>query len=83
MPCGGAVTTGTAQTRHLSGRRAAVTKGGRPRPEPHERPELGYRPIRLRGFLRRPRLGAGEPAPQDLVLGLQSLDRGFENAHER
>ena len=63
--------------------RAAVTKGGRPRPEPRERRKLGDRPVRLRGFSRRPPLGGGEPAPQDLVLGLQGLDGGFEDAHKR
>ena len=63
--------------------RATVTKGGRPRPEPHERPELGDRPVRLRGLLRRPRLGCGQPAPQHFVLGLEDLDGGSEDTQKR
>ena len=28
------------------------------------------------------RLGVGEPAPQERVLGLQGLDMGFEDEHK-
>ena len=38
---------------------------------------------RLRGFSRRPRLGGGELALQDLVLGLQGLDIGLEDMQKR
>jgi hypothetical protein len=33
--------------------------------------------------LRRPRLGGGQPAFQDLVLGLQDLDGGFKDVQTR
>ena len=33
--------------------------------------------------LRRPRLGGGQPALQDLVLGLQDLDGGFKDIQTR
>jgi hypothetical protein len=56
--------------------RAAIAKGARLRSEPHDGRELGDRPFRLCGLSRPPRLGDGEPAPQDLVLGLQGLDGG-------
>jgi hypothetical protein len=58
-------------------------KGGHPDPEPREGRKLGDRPLRLRSFLRRQHLGGGEPARQDLVLGLQGLDVCFEDAHKR
>ena len=41
--------------------RAAIAKGGRPRPEPHDGRKLGDRPFRLCGLSRSPRLGDGEP----------------------
>ena len=63
--------------------RTAIAKGDRLRPDPREGRKLGDRPVCLRGFLRRPRLGGGEPAPQDFVLGLQGLDVGFEDSHKR
>ena len=63
--------------------RAAVAKSGRTRPDSYKGRKLGDRPFRLGGFLRRPRLGGGEPASQDLVLGLEGFDMGFEDADER
>jgi hypothetical protein len=62
--------------------RAAIAKGGHPRPDPRERRKLRDRPFRLLGLLRRARLGGGEPAPQNRVLGLQGLDVGFEDTHK-
>ena len=50
---------------------------GRPRREPFcESRKLDDRPFRTR-------LGGGEPAVQDLVLGLQGLDVGFEDVQKR
>jgi hypothetical protein len=51
---------------------------GRLRSEP-----FGDRLFRLRGFSRRPRLGVGKPALQDLVLGLQGFNVGFEDVQKR
>ena len=48
-----------------------------------ERRKLSDRPVRLRGLSRRPRLGVGKPALQDLVLGLQSFNVGFEDEQKR
>jgi len=51
---------------------------GRLRSEP-----FGDSLFRLRGFSRRPRLGVGKPALQDLVLGLQGFNVGFEDVQKR
>jgi hypothetical protein len=57
---------------------------------PSESRKLGDRPLRLRGFLCRPRLGGGEatlqelePVLQDLVLGREGLEAGFEDVQTR
>jgi hypothetical protein len=53
--------------------RAAVTKGGRPRPEPRERRKLGDRPFRLLGFPRRQRLSGVRLSVNGLLTNLAAL----------
>jgi hypothetical protein len=69
-------------SRRNQDRPALSLKRGRPRPDPQDGRKLSDRPFRLRGFLRRPHLYGGEPAPQDRILGLQGFDGGFEDAQK-